>query len=158
MKKEKLFGGALMALFVAWVILVQGCAGWPSPKEAGSQSDQPSPIVLSALAKLGHLEGDPRVNTFFIPKKPNMGDLYVIYWREKNVLFYYPAEAGPEVAENPYLVRGHEYEVKESAFRRRGDQDYATSTYLHTYGWALDRLVDAVADGRKYRLEYKPKK
>ncbi len=125
--------------------------------EAAGQADgaePPSTIVLKALAKLGHLEGHPNLNTFYIPKKPNAGDLFVIYWKEKNVLFYYPSDGAPEIAEYPSLVRGHEYRVEEATFRRRADADYATSTYLESYGWALDRLVEAIVDGNRYELEY----
>jgi hypothetical protein len=126
--------------------------------QEGGEVDGPKPIVLKALAKLGHLEGHLTRNTFYIPRKPNAGDLFVIYWKEKNVLFYYPKDGAPEIAEHPSLVRGHEYRVEEATFRRTGDSDYATSTYLESYGWAMDRLIDAVVNGRRYDLEYQPQR
>ena len=132
-----------------------GCVTAPKAESKTDSNKQPSKIVLSALAKLGYLEGNPNGNTFFIPRKPNAGDLYVIYWKEKNVLLLFPGDAAPEVAESPRLACGPEYKVEQKEFRREGDTDLASSTYLTTYGWAFQKLIEATVEGRRYELKYK---
>lgn len=115
-------------------------------------------MLLKALARLGYLDSGRMTNTFFIPAKPvgEAGDTYVIYWKEQNVLFFYPAEPRPEAADFPHLVWGHQYEVKESAFVRPGDPGASTSTYLTSYEWAFQRLIDATVNGRRFVLAHHP--
>jgi hypothetical protein len=145
-------------IVLCWIVCLYIGLAFTSPAETPKEGE-PSKLLLSALAKLGYLDSGRTTNTFYIPRTPTdaEGTSYVVYWKEKNVLFFFPADITAEAAVDPYLVRRHEYKVQADSFRRKGDADFATSTYLMTYDWAFERLIAAVVDGRKYELEYKPK-
>lgn len=139
-----------LALFA---FLFAGCAT-TSRNEGVHEAPGVSSTLLKALARLGYLDTGRKTNTFFIPAQSigEASDTYVIYWQEKNVLFYYAAEPRFEVAEFPHLARGHDYEVKERTFVRPDDPGASTSTCLESPEWAFQRMIDATVNGRRFVL------
>jgi hypothetical protein len=151
----------LMRVLVLAVV-VAGCLAWwltrhEPPVQTGmapANTDQ----MLRALANYGFTRSGRAQNTFFIPAKPNFGDHYVIYWREENLLFTFPAEEiTPEAVEMPALVINRTWTVDSKNFRLRGDLEAQTSTYLEYWDWALQRLFEAVAKGEMHVLSPEPK-
>lgn len=82
----------------------------------------------------------------------------MIYWKEENLLFTFPAEEiTPEAVEMPALVINRTWTVDSQNFKLAGDRALATSTYLQTWDWALQRLFEAVAKGEMHVLSPEPK-
>ena len=144
-------------LFIVCVI-AQGCSTrLMKEQEEIGLSEPPRRKLLLALAKLGYADTGRRWNTFYIPQRPAMGEpdtpLYVIYWKEKNVLFLYPRDVTDDAVAAPAIVRGHEHPLEEKSFYRTNEPN--TSTYMNTYDWAFKSLVEAVVNGTRHELEYR---
>ncbi len=110
-----------------------------------------------ALANYGFSKGGRVLNTFFIPPKANLGSNYVIYWKEENMLFTFPVgEVTTASVTMPHLVIGKSWSLDSKNFKLPTDRSLATSTYLETWEWALERMYDAVAKGKMQVLSHQP--
>jgi hypothetical protein len=110
-----------------------------------------------ALANYGFSKSGRVLNTFFIPPKANLGSNYVIYWKEENMLFTFPVgEVTTDSVTMPHLVIGKSWSLDSKNFKLPTDHSLATSTYLDTWEWALERMYDAVAKGKMQVLSHQP--
>jgi hypothetical protein len=151
----------LLRVFVLAVV-VAGCLAWWQTRNKPVAPPGPAPAntnqMLRALANYGFTRSGRAHNTFFIPPKPNFGEHYVIYWKEENLLFTFPAEQiTPEAVDAPALVINRAWTADSQNFRLRGDPEAQTSTYLEYWDWALQRLFEAVAQGEMHVLSPEPK-
>lgn len=147
---------AVLVLFISvsvWLLVKDRSSNQSAAIQPPAGTNQ----ILRALANYGFVRSGRAQNTFFIPPKPNFGEHYVIYWKEENLLFTFPAKGiTPEAVTTPSLVIARTWTVDSQDFRFRGDPEAQTSTYLEYWDWALQRLFDAVATGNMHVLNHKP--
>ena len=147
---------AVLVLFISvliWLLVKDGASNQTAALQPPPGTNQ----MLRALANYGFARSGRAQNTFFIPPKPNLGSHYVIYWKEENLLFTFPEEQiAPEVLTAPSLVIKNTWTLDSQNFKLAGDRALATSTYLETWEWALQRMYDAVAKGKMHVLNHKP--
>ena len=149
----------LLAILVSFAFLL----GWAlaSAKRTDTLGLAFSPAntnqMLSALANYGYARSGRLQNTFYIPAQPNLGSNYVVFWKEENLLFSFPAEKiSPDAVTRPSLVIESIWTLDSKSFRLPGDREAKTSTYLESWDWALQRVFDAVAKGKMHVLNHQP--
>lgn len=144
---------AIIAFSLGWV--VSNAKRTDQPESAGSAVSTNQ--MLRALANYGYARSGRVQNTFFIPAAPNLGSNYVIFWKEENLLFSFPAgRISPDAIARPSLVIESAWTLDSKSFRLPGDREAKTSTYLESWDWALQRVFDAVGKGKIYVLNHKP--
>lgn len=147
---------AVLVLFAAvliWLLIKERSSNQSAALQPPAGTNQ----MFRALANYGFSHSGRAQNTFFIPPKPNLGGHYVIYWKEENLLFTFPEEQiAPEAVTAPSLVIEKTWTLDSNNFKLPGDRTFATSTYLETWEWALQRMYDAVAKGKMHVLNHKP--
>lgn len=144
---------ALIAFSLGWVVASAKRIDQPESVGSAVSSNQ----MLRALANYGYARSGRMQNTFFIPATANLGSNYVVFWKEENLLFSFPAgKISPDAVTRPSLVVESVWTLDSKSFRLPGDHEAKTSTYLESWDWALQRVFDAVGKGKMYVLNHKP--
>lgn len=137
-----------LVLLPIWLLLVVPQNGLAAGGKAITEHANFSNLKR-ALTRFVEVRGGHGRATLVIPKYRDQNQEVVIFWVEKRALFLFPLNFQPEVVKHPSLVIRRFWKLTSDYFypSHTKNPGYRSSTYMNTWGWAKEKVFNALKDG-----------